>query len=194
MSIQRPLSKQPIPSHAQQVFTGKIFNVFQWNQQLYDGSQAIFEKIKRTDTVNVLPVTSEGKIILSKQEQPGINPFIGVIGGRVDVEEEPLTAVKRELLEETGMVSSEWILWDAVQLTEKIDWAIYTFVAKNCTRYQKPNPEAGEKITLIEVSFDELVELSAQPEFRDLEISLKLHQILHQPAELVRTKQLFGTT
>lgn len=189
--IKRPVSKQPIPSHAKEVFSGKIFNVYQWDQTLFDGSTATFEKIKRTDTVNVLPITPEGKIILSKQEQPGIEPFIGVIGGRIDRGEDPLTAIKRELKEETGLVADEWILWDSVQLTEKVDWAIYTFVAKQCHKAYETSLEAGEKIDLIEVSFDEFVKLSAKKEFRDIEVSLKVFHTISDPVELEKAKKLF---
>src|SRR5215467_9321922 len=32
-----------IPEHAERVFQGKIFDVYQWPQKLYDGSTATFE-------------------------------------------------------------------------------------------------------------------------------------------------------
>src|SRR3989344_1936457 len=177
MNIKRPSSKQPIPEKAQRVFKGKIFNVYQWEQEMFDGKSVTFEKIRRTDTVNVLPVTSDGKIILSEQEQPGIEPFVGVIGGRVDEGEEPLEAAKRELLEETGYEANEYILWDAIQFTEKIDWAIYTFVAKGCNKIKEQSVDSGEKIKLKFVSFDEFIKLASHDNYRDVEIALKLFKI-----------------
>ena len=70
MKLARPVSSQPIPKHAQTVFAGKIFTVYQWEQRMFDGSTEIFEKIGRTDTVNVIPVLEDGKILLTRQEQP----------------------------------------------------------------------------------------------------------------------------
>jgi ADP-ribose pyrophosphatase len=192
MKINRPKSNQPIPSNAKQVFSGKIFNVWQWDQKQFDSTLATFEKIKRTDTVNIIPITPDGKIILSKQEQPGIKPFIGVIGGRVDEDEEPLTAAKRELLEETGMVSNNWFLWDSIQLTEKIDWAIYTFVAKNCRIETDAHLDSGEQIELIKVDYDEFINETAQPDFRDIEISLKVYRSLNNPESLNKMELLLS--
>ncbi|HEU5187641.1 MAG TPA: NUDIX domain-containing protein, partial [Candidatus Saccharimonadales bacterium] len=95
MDLQRPLPEQPIPDTAKQVFAGRIFDVYQWPQQLYDGTEVTFEAIRRPDSVNILPITSEGKIVLTKQEQPGMEPFIGALGGRVDKDETPLQAAER---------------------------------------------------------------------------------------------------
>lgn len=110
MNIKRPSSKQPIPANAQKVFKGKLFDIYQWKQELFDGKKVTFEKLKRPDTVNVIPITSNGEIVISEQEQPGTDPFIGCLGGRIDEGEEPLEAAKRELLEETGMEASEYVL------------------------------------------------------------------------------------
>lgn len=191
MDIKRPSSKQPIPHNAQRVFKGKIFDVYQWEQEVFDGNKITFEKIRRTDTVNVLPITNDGKIILSEQEQPGIEPFVGVIGGRVDKGENPLDAAKRELLEETGYEAKEFILWDAIQLTEKIDWAIYGFIAKGLRKVKDPQVDSGEKIKLKPVSFGEFIKLAAQENYRDVEIALKLFKISQNPEELEKTRELF---
>ena len=84
MEIKRPKSKQPIPDNAKRVFKGVIFDTYQWEQKMYDGSRVMFEKLKRPDTVVVFPVLSNGRIILTEQEQPGKEPFIGATGGRVE--------------------------------------------------------------------------------------------------------------
>src|SRR3989344_9504870 len=113
MNIQRPKSKQPMPDNAKRVFKGVIFDVYQWEQEMFDGSKATFEKLKRPDTVVIFGVLPDGKIILTEQEQPSKEPFIGATGGRVDEGEEILAAAKRELLEESGYEAEEFILWDA---------------------------------------------------------------------------------
>src|SRR3989344_4305397 len=110
MKIERPKSKQPLPEHAKRVFKGAVFDVYQWEQELYDGTHKTFEKLKRPDTVVVFPVLDDGKILLTEQEQPGKEPFIGATGGKVEEGEDILEAVKRELLEESGYEAEEFIL------------------------------------------------------------------------------------
>ncbi len=189
--VPRPQSDQPIPRHAEKVFSGVIFNVYQWQQELFDGSTTTFEKIKRIDTVNVLPVLYNGKILLTRQSQPGGEPFIGALGGRIDPDESPLQAAQRELSEEAGYTAEHWHLWDSVQPFSKIDWAVYTFVAKQCERVGEARPDAGEKIELIEVDFDDYLELVLRTAYRDHEILLKLCRLRNQPGELRKVRELF---
>ncbi|MEK7611137.1 MAG: NUDIX hydrolase [Patescibacteria group bacterium] len=191
MNTKRPPSWQPIPKNAKRVFRGKLFDVYQWEQKMYDGHNKIFEKVKRPDTVNILPVTSDGKILLSKQEQPDGRPFLGTVGGRIDEGENPLEAAKRELLEETGFKADEFILWDAIQISGKVDWACYTFIAKGCHKVKGQKVDSGEKINLITFSFDEFLKLAAQDDFRDTEIVLKLFREAQNPKKLEKTKRLF---
>jgi len=177
MDMQRPLPEQPIPANAKKVFAGKIFDTYQWPQKLYDGTEVTFEAIRRPDSVNILPITSEGKIILTKQEQPGMKSFIGALGGRVDEGETPLQAAERELLEEAGLKGAQFELWDATHIAEKLDWVIWTFIAKDCSKVGEQQVDGGEKIELIEVTFDEYMDIVARETYRDTEIALKLLQL-----------------
>jgi len=177
MKIQRPKSKAPLPENAKLVFKGVLFDVYQWKQKMFDGSYKTFEKLKRPDIVNVIPIV-EGKIVLTEQEQPGVVPFIGMVGGRLDEGEEPEKAARRELLEETGMEAKELTLWSTQQPVEKIDYAIYTFIAKRCKKISGQILDSGEKIRLMAVTFDEFVELTAKENYRDWEISIKFFRAI----------------
>ncbi len=174
MEIPKPKSKQPIPENAKCVFHGEIFDVYQWEQKMYDGSTATFEKLKRPDTVVIFPILPDGKILLVEQEQPGKDPFIGTPGGRVDLGEDILEAAKRELLEETGYEAKKFILWDAQQPVSKIEWSVYTFVAKGLKKVADMNLDAGEKIELKPVTFNEFMEISVKRNFSEREIVLKI--------------------
>src|SRR3989344_6006543 len=102
-----------IPPQAKRVFKGVIFDVYQWEQKMFDGTTTTFEKLKRPDTVVVFPILPDGRILLTEQEQPGKQLFIGATGGRVDENEDILESAKRELLEESGYKAEEYVLWDA---------------------------------------------------------------------------------
>ncbi|OHA32245.1 MAG: hypothetical protein A2928_01155 [Candidatus Taylorbacteria bacterium RIFCSPLOWO2_01_FULL_45_15b] len=192
MEINRPKSKQPIPDNAKKVFSGVLFDVYQWEQELFDGTKTLFEKLKRPDTVVVFPVLDDGKIILTEQEQPGKEPFIGATGGRIDNGEDILEAAKRELLEESGYEASEFILWDAQHPTSKIDWVVYTFIAKGLKKVADMNLDAGEKINLKLVNFDEFIEIAINKNFVEKEIIPKLYEAKLHPEKREELKKLFN--
>lgn len=161
MNIIRPKSKQQMPDDARLVFKGKIFDVYQWEQEGYDGSKHIFEKLKRPDTVVTIPVTVDGKIVIATETQPGKEPYVSLMGGRMEDGEDVLAVAKRELSEESGLSSDDWELFMSWQPYPKIDWAIFVFIARNCVRVQAPNLDGAEKIECREVSFDEFVDIAA---------------------------------
>ncbi len=192
MEIKRPKSKQPIPDSAKKVFSGKIFDVYQWEQELFDGSKETFEKLKRPDTVVVFPVLPDGRIMLTEQEQPGKEPFIGATGGRVDEGEDILDAAKRELLEESGYTADHFVLWNSQQPLSKIEWAVYIFIAKGIKKVADLNLDAGEKIKLKPVTFDELLELGSNKDFYEKEIISELLEAKLHPEKKEELRKLFS--
>lgn len=184
---------KPIPPDAKMVFKGKIFEVWQWEQKMYDGSMATFERLKRPDTVQAIVVVGD-KILVQQQEQPdSAQPFVSLPGGRVDDGEEPLEAAKRELLEETGYTCDEWTLWKEDDPVGKMDWTIYTFVARHCRKQQEPHLDSGEKISNRLVTFEEFLLLADDPTFRDLELIVPLLRARLDAAEKEKLrKAIFG--
>ena len=194
MQIKRPRSQQPIPAHAKKVFSGVTIDVYQWEQEQFDGTVKTFEKVKRKfDTVTVIPITEDGKIIITRQEQPGTTPFIGFPGGVIDADEQPLATAARELREETGFEAKEFILWSATQLLTKTDWALYTFIAKGCREVSSLKLDSGEKLELEFISFDKFLQVAAQEDFRDMEIAIKIFQMQSTPGDLDKLRKLFTT-
>ena len=191
MAISRPVSRQPIPPEARKVFQGALFAVYQWEQELYDGSTAVFEKIQRPDTAYVIPVTDDGLLALAEQVQPGGTRSIGLLGGRIKDGESPEEGARRELLEEAGVVAARLELWDSYQFLPKLEWAIYTFVARGLRSVGGPSLDAGERINVIYASFDEFVALVARDEFGDLEVALRVLRLSHDPQRLEEIRRLF---
>lgn len=194
MDLERPKSKQPIPENAKLVHKGVIFDVYQWEQEMYDGTKKTFELLRRPDTVVVFGVLPDGKILLTEQEQPHkLEPYFAAAGGRVDKGEEALAAAKRELLEETGYEAEEFILWDAQYPVGKIDWVVFTFVAKGLKKVKDMELDGGEKVKLMPVTFDEFLELPFKKGsfFAEQEILLKLLEAKLDPVKRKELEELF---
>lgn len=163
-----------IPPHAKRVFQGVIFDVYQWEQELFDGSTATFECLKRPNTLVVIPMAGD-KVYYSYQEQPGKPPFLSGFGGRAEEGEEPLETAKRELLEETGFESDDWTQFRKYSAPGKIDWNIYFFIAKNCRKTKDQNLDAGEKIEIRETDIDTfLKEIVTDPQFCEHELKQEI--------------------
>jgi hypothetical protein len=63
-------SKTKIPKKARRVFKGVIFDVYHWPQKMFDNSTVTFEMLKRADTLQVIAITPDKKILLLKEQQP----------------------------------------------------------------------------------------------------------------------------
>ena len=191
MTIERPESRQHMPEDATLVFKGKMFDVFQWRQQMYDGSYQTFEKIKRPDTTVIFPVLDDGSILLTRQQQPGKSLYISATGGRVNDGESIEVAAARELLEETGYRAKQLKLWHSEQPVSKIDWAVYVFIAKGLEKVDDQRLDAGEKIDAYPVKFEELMNVALIDEFSEREIVKYVYEAKLDKQKMEKLRELF---
>lgn len=163
-----PNNAKLIPENAKRVFKGQIFDVYQWQQKMFDGTTETFEMLKRPDTIKIIAIKDK-KIVITDEQQPDHKSFLDLPGGRHDVDSETeLDAAKREVLEETGMAFKSWKLVKVEQPHTKIDWFVYLFVATDFESQQDQKLDAGEKIEVKSMSFDEVKELLGNPKARYL--------------------------
>lgn len=168
-----------IPENAKKVFSGVLFEVYQWPQKMFDGTTETFEMLRREDTAEVIAI-KDGKIMIQEQEQPGKPFFLCLPGGRVAYDEDPLDGAKRELLEESGFVSNDWSLYRSVKPMYKIDWQVHVFIARDCRYQEPPQLDAGERIHIRWVTLGELINLVNEGKLSWIEQDLRL--------DLVRAK------
>lgn len=172
-----------IPEKAKRVFKGEIFEVYQWEQEMFDGTTAIFEALKRPDTIQIIP-TQRGKILLSHEEQPNKPRSYTFLGGRQEEGEEPLTVAKRELLEEAGLESNDWELLKTYESEGKIQWNTHFFVARNCQKVSEPRLDAGEKIDVFSTSWEEFLEIIDRDDFWGKNIAHDIHMMTHDEKKI----------
>lgn len=163
-----------LPEHAVQVFKGVIFELWQWQQELFDGSFATFEKLRRNDSSVVIPVLANRKLLIAYDEQPGRDAVFTFPGGEGEAGETPEETAVRELREETGYVPERLTRLSANQPSSKIVWTIHTFIGHGCTKVADPALDPGERITLKEMTLDELIALADDPRFQNRELQIPL--------------------
>lgn len=177
-----------IPKQAKKVFSGIIFDVYHWEQEMYDGSKETFEMLDRPDTVCII-ATANNKVYIAHQEQPTKPRFYSLLGGRQDEGEDILDTAKRELLEESGMESDEWKLFKVVEPYFKVDWKVHLFIAKNCKKTAEQNTDAGEKIDIKELSFDNFIDVVINEDFCGKELVEEVLRMKLEPEKMEEFKK-----
>ena len=184
-----------IPAEAVRVWQGSTFSGWQWEQELYDGSKATFEALKRPDTAHTVGILPNEKILLIEDTQPARETVITPAGGVVEVRESPADAAQREFLEETGYRIGTLVPWHTWRPSSKFDWTVWAYIGRDLTLAGPPALEAGEKVRLLTYSFEEFLALGTEPNLRDLVIRIILLEAqLDETKKEQLKKLLYGST
>lgn len=88
---------------SQQVFSGRLLNVFRDSVLLPDGKETSREYIKHPGAAVVIPYLDDNKIVMVKQFRYPIGAvMLELPAGKIDPGESPAETIRRELAEETG--------------------------------------------------------------------------------------------
>ncbi len=110
------------------------------------------------DWACALALTDDGRAVLVEQYRYGIDRVsLELPAGAVDAGEDVAMAARRELLEETGYASNDWIALGklAVEPGRHTNYG-HVFVARGCRRVAEPAHEAAEDLRVRLVAADEL--------------------------------------
>ncbi len=125
------------------------------------GREHEFFLVDSGDWVNVIPMTSDEKVILVKQFRFGTKDFsLEIPGGMVDAGESPAQAARRELLEETGYAGDESILLGMVHPNPAIHTnRCYSYLIKNVAFHHPPRQDSTEDMEVQIVPLAEIPDL-----------------------------------
>ena len=111
-----------------------------------DSAKHNFFVIENPDWVNIIALTKNEEVVLIEQFRHGTEEVILEIpGGMLDEKEEPQTAARRELVEETGYEADEFIFLGESRPNPAIqNNTIYHFLAKDCEKRKETNFDEHE--------------------------------------------------
>lgn len=139
--------------------------------ELPDGKRATRTYVKHNGAAAVLPITKDGKIILTKQYRYPVHQVsIEIPAGKKDGSESGLECVKREIEEETGYNSNNFKhIANIHNCIAYSDEMIEIFIAYDCVLADnRLMPDDDEFIEAYLVTLDEATELARSNKITDL--------------------------
>lgn len=172
--------------NSRQIFDGIVVKLFVDDVELPDGKRAIREIVRHPGAVCVIPVTDDGEVIMVKQfRYPFGKVLLEIPAGKLEPNEDPLDAARRELEEESGVVAERVDFMGELYTTVAFtDEKIYTYIATGLT-YKDSHPDEDEFVEVERVPLKRLVEMVMNGEIKDSKTQvaiLKAEKILAQRA------------
>ena len=162
---------------SEDIFDGVILHVKKDTVRLPNGNSAVREVIRHIGAVCVIPVTDDKKVIMERQFRYPLNRIILEIpAGKLDApDENRLSAIRRELREETGICAEpgEFELF----CTDRDKTAFYDFYClKKEVSLEEIVLQPGETDAVKWVTFAEIHKMIERGEV----CKIIAHQFLHQ--------------
>lgn len=148
--------------------------------------EKILKNGKDGDAVIIFPITQDNKVIIACEPRVFTEKTVdvGFPAGYVEDHEETLVAAKRELLEETGYSSDEFVLVGSFYQDQGCSAALnHYYIAFNCVLTSKQKLDDSEFIKYFLVDFDEVKELYQNGYFKGLNSAYlieKVHNYLNK--------------
>ena len=120
-----------------------------------------FYRLSAPEWINVIALTPKNEILLVEQYRVGVDETtLEIPGGMADAHEETLKAAQRELLEETGYGSDQWIKLGETSSNPAIQTNFtHLYLAKDCRKIQEPENDGNEDIQTHIIPLNRFLEL-----------------------------------
>lgn len=154
--------------NSETVFKGKLLHVLRDMVSLPDGAAAVREYITHPGAVVVIALKENGKLLFERQfRYPVGQVFLELPAGKIDAGEDITETARRELLEETGYIASEWRYLGVMHpcigyANERIEIFLATGLTEGEARLDE-----GEFLELTELSLEEAREAVREGQITD---------------------------
>lgn len=150
------------------VFDGKVLHVRKDTVKTPNGIVTGREVIEHPGGVSIALETPEGKFYMVQQYRYAQDEvMIEFPAGKKEKGEDPLTCVKREVVEETGYEAIDIISLGQMIPTPAYDTEVIDLYYGRQGEYQGQSLDEDENITLLQMTLDEIIDKIVSGEIRD---------------------------
>lgn len=170
------------------IFDGAILHVVKDTVELPDGQRATREMCLHVGGVCVLPLLSDGRVIMERQYRyPHGRIFLEIPAGKLNYKgEDPLGAGMRELREETGAVAKEYtFLGELASSPALIDERIYMYLAEDITFGERELDE-DEFLDVEYIHLSKLLDMVMRGEIKDAKTQAAILKTAHLRPQYIK--------
>lgn len=133
------------------------------------------------DFVNVVAITQDEKFLCFRQTKYAIQgTSLAPVGGYIESGEKPLSAARRELIEETGYEAEEWTALGSFPVDANRGAGVgHFFLARGARRRNDPKNDDLEEQELLLLSLREVEDAIATADFKVLPWAMGILLALH---------------
>ena len=174
---EHPFYERPLKS--ENIYDGRVVHLFRDDVELSDGSRSVREVIRHNGAVCVLPLTDDGRVACVTQYRHAIGRLtLELPAGKLDTkDEDPESAARRELKEETGYecdkITSLGIMHGSPAI---LDEAIHLYLATGLRR-GKATPDEGEFLDVNHLPLSELADMVMRGEITDAKTQIAVLKV-----------------
>src|SRR5712692_4934638 len=167
-SSSTPRAKKAKVIRSQIIYKGPVFGIRRDEVIEPSGLRATREVITHPGSVVVLPVLSDGRILLIRQYRHAARQYLWeLVAGRMDPGETPKVAAARELMEETGYRAKRMrVFLDVFPTPGFLEERMFILLAEGLTAGEA-EPEEDEKIISRVYNREQLEEMIRDGKLRD---------------------------
>ncbi len=149
-------------------FEGKVIDVLVDDVVIATGQKTIREVVKHKGGVVIIALKDDMNILMVKQYRyPIREESLELPAGKLDIDEDPAIACKRELEEETGYVAQDWKSLGYIYTSPGFcNEKLYLYLATNL-KYVGDNPDEGEVLQTQEYKAGEIFDMIKNGEIND---------------------------
>lgn len=151
------------------VYNGVVIRLEHWQVRLPNGETGLREIACHIGAAAVVPIDSDGRIILVRQHRVAIDKLtLEIPAGKLNyADEDPLECAQRELSEETGYTADSWRELTCLRTTPGFcNERIYMYLAEGL-HTGETHPDDDEFISTVCIPLDEAVNMVMRGELND---------------------------
>mgnify|MGYP000697831838 CR=1 FL=1 len=170
---------------SKEIFDGHVIHVTLDTVRLEDGRTSLREVVHHHGGACILPVDADGSVTMVRQFRYAFGEEIWELpAGKLEADEDPFEAAKRELSEECGLTADNFIDLGVVYATVGYDSEkIYLWAATDLHSTAQ-HLDAGEFLDVVKMPFDEALGLVMDGTIKDskTQIGLMKYALLRDKA------------